>query len=63
MSHKIETLTVDELLEIDRWCNVCTGHSPHWDGHTYNPICQGAAREEIVKRARAFDEAVFRGLL
>jgi hypothetical protein len=63
LSFKVESLTVDELLEIDKWCRVCTGYSPPWDGHDQNPPCEGAAREEIVRRARAYDEATFRGLV
>jgi len=63
MTLKVHTLTVDELLEIDAWCNVCTGRSPYWDGHSQNPPCEGAAREEIVRRARDYDEAKYRGLV
>lgn len=63
MTRYVENLTVSELLDIDSWCDVCTGRSPRWDGHSYNPPCQGAAREEIVRRAEAYDEAVFKKLL
>lgn len=28
-----------------RRCNVCTGHSPHWDGHDKNPPCEAGAWE------------------
>jgi hypothetical protein len=52
-------MTVSQLLEVRGWCNVCSGRSPHWDGHDQDPPCQGAAREEIVRRARVYDDAHF----
>lgn len=48
------TMTIDQLQAIRRYCGVCVGHSPSWDGHDMNPPCQGAAREEIIRRARSY---------
>lgn len=51
MKHVTE-LTVDELQAVQLYCGVCVGRSPHWDGHDMNPPCVGAARAEIIRRAR-----------
>lgn len=51
----LSDMTVDELLAVDRVCGVCMGASPSWDGHDKNPPCIGAAREEIIERARTND--------
>lgn len=51
----LQRLTVDQLIAIRRYCGVCIGHSPSWDGHETNPPCQGAARDEIMRRARQWN--------
>lgn len=35
-----------EGLLAARWCNVCTGQSPSWDGHDANPPCVGYSRQK-----------------
>jgi hypothetical protein len=61
MSKTLREMTTGELLEIERRCNVCTGHSPSWDGHDKVPPCKGAAMEEIILRARIYDKLVREG--
>lgn len=54
MAKPIEEMTVDELLSVRAACDVCVGYHPSWYGHDRNPPCQGAAREEILRRAHAY---------
>lgn len=51
----VQRMTVDELTLITSTCNVCIGKSPKSDGHDQNPPCIGAALQEIIIRARAWD--------
>lgn len=55
MAKPIEQMTVDELLSIRHACDVCVGYHPLWYGHDRNPPCQGAAKEEILARARRWE--------
>jgi hypothetical protein len=55
MDKQLQDMTVDELLAIRTPCDVCIGFSPLWHGHDRNPPCVGAAKEEILGRARRWD--------
>ena len=49
---RLEDMSIEELMMIDHACSVCIGLSPSGDGHDKNPPCVGAARDEILLRAK-----------
>lgn len=54
-NQRIEARDLHEAVESfiearGRRCNVCTGHSPSWDGHDANPPCETFAFEALRQR-------------
>jgi hypothetical protein len=47
-----------EALLAGRFCNVCLGLSPSWDGHDKNPPSQGAAKQTLRAALSAADGGV-----